>query len=236
MTSMQKLSYAITMTVFCLTISQLAQGQERQEEEKRQRWNIEVSGALNNYDLWELEASATYQVFRYAGLTLGLWSAGELHSRSFGGTTADQRWRWQSNDDSPICCLALRPSVRLSTPVWWVGRDRDCGLSLALSPGLTLPLPPNRTLQIDYFPNQAGAWTAIRSERVKNHGARWLSAHAQIALCAMIGEHLQVSVGYTCSGFDPYENVRYIMVEGQRLDIERHKLMHSASLAVGICF
>ena len=133
-------------------------------------------------------------------------------------------------------CLALRPSVRLSTPVWWVGRDRDCGLSLALSPGLTLPLPPNRTLQIDYFPNQAGAWTAIRSERVKNHGARWLSAHAQIALCAMIGEHLRVSVGYTCSGFDPYENVRYITVEGQRLDIERHKLMHSASLAVGICF
>ena len=159
---MQKLSYAITMTVFCLTISQLAQGQERQEEEKRQRWNIEVSGALNNYDLWELEASATYQVFRYAGLTLSLWSA--------------------------------------------------------------------------YFPNQAGAWTAIRSERVKNHGARWLSAHAQIALCAMIGEHLRVSVGYTCSGFDPYENVRYITVEGQRLDIERHKLMHSASLAVGICF
>lgn len=52
----------------------------------------------------------------------------------------------------------------------------------------------------------------------------------------MIGEHLQVSVGYTCSGFDPYENVRHITVEGQRLDIERHKLMHSASLAVGICF
>ena len=126
---MQKLSYAITMTVFCLTISQLAQGQERQEEEKRQRWNIEVSGALNNYDLWErqeeekrqrwnievsgalnnydlweLEASATYRVFRYAGLTLGLWSAGELHSRSFRGTTADQRWHWQSDDDSPICC------------------------------------------------------------------------------------------------------------------------------------
>ena len=72
MRSMKKHTYAIAMSVFCLTTPQLAQGQERQEEEKRQRWNIEVSGALNNYDLWELEASATYQVFRHAGLTLGL--------------------------------------------------------------------------------------------------------------------------------------------------------------------
>ncbi len=52
----------------------------------------------------------------------------------------------------------------------------------------------------------------------------------------MIDEHLQVSVGYTCSSFDPYENVRYITVEGERPDIKRHKLMHSVSLAVGICF
>lgn len=234
--NMKKQARCSILAVFLLTTTQRAQGQEEQKGEQSQRWDFEVSGALNNYDLWEIEASATYHAFRHAGLTLSLWSAGEIHSRSFGGTTADQRWRWQSDNDSPICCLALRPSVRLSTPVWWVGRDRDCGLSLALSPGLTLPLPPNRTLQIDYFPNQPGAWTAIRSERVKNHGARWLFPHARVAVCVMIEEHLRLSLGYTCSGFDPYQGVRSIAVEGQRLDIERHKLMHSVSLAVGICF
>lgn len=161
----------IWLTVFLLWNILPAQGQEP-DREQRPKWEIELAGALDNYGLWEVEPSVTYRLSRHTGLTLGLWMAGSPEGISFGGTTADRHWRWQTYSmDDYTRFFALRPSFRWRSPTWWLGRDKDFGLGLVLSPGATLPLPANHTLQIDYFPNQEGVWTAIRSERVKNRGA-----------------------------------------------------------------
>lgn len=239
--SMQKNMYChrhgyIWLTVFLLWNILPAQGQEP-DREQRPKWEIELAGALDNYGLWEVEPSVTYRLSRHTGLTLGLWMAGSPEGISFGGTTADRHWRWQTYTmDDYTRFFALRPSFRWRSPTWWLGRDKDFGLGLVLSPGATLPLPANHTLQINYFPNQEGVWTAIRSERVKNRGARWLFAHAHIAVTAQISENLLLSAGYTCSNFDPYESIRYITVEGRQPAMKHHRLMHSWSLALGICF
>ena len=60
---MKKHSLLILFISTCLSLS-------AQEREKPLHWKVELAGALNNYDAWEIEASASFLPLPYAGISL----------------------------------------------------------------------------------------------------------------------------------------------------------------------
>lgn len=208
-----------------------------QEKGKRPLWKVELAGALNNYDAWEVEPSVVFLPLDYVGASLGLMFIRPYHDNTPAGTSQDKQLRWSYTDDyAPSYLLALRPALQLNTPKWWVGRDKDYALYLSLSPGLTLPLPANRGFNIDYYPNKPGMWTTIRREYIQNQGARTVYYHLRTALSLEIDGGFIFSLGYTCSDFDLYGGSRNITIEGQKLSLPAHKLMHSVSISLGYRF
>lgn len=84
---------------------------------KRPVWKVELAGALNNYSAWEVEPTITYLPIPYAGITMGFLFCNTIEDESYSGVSKDQRWRWSSDDDSPLCHhFALRPAIQLATP------------------------------------------------------------------------------------------------------------------------
>ena len=60
-----KLFFFILFNCVCLALP-------AQQREKRPFWKVELEGALNNYDAWEVEPSITFLPIQYAGISLGL--------------------------------------------------------------------------------------------------------------------------------------------------------------------
>lgn len=221
---------SLFLTWICLSLC-------AQEVEQRPRWEVELAGGLSNYDAWEVEPSVTYRPFPYAGVTMGVLFTLPYDDASPGGVAQDAQFRWSLTDeDAGSHFFALRPALRLYTPRWWLGRDKDCALYLSVSPGLTIPLPANRRLSVDYFPNRGGAWTAVRREEVVNRDACTVFWHVRTALSLEVDETLVLSAGYTVSDFDLYAGSRGIMVEGHFLDFPKHRLMHAAFVSIGYRF
>ena len=59
-----KLFFFILFNCVCLALP-------AQQREKRPFWKVELEGALNNYDAWEVEPSITFLPIQYAGISLG---------------------------------------------------------------------------------------------------------------------------------------------------------------------
>lgn len=208
-----------------------------QEREKRPLWKVELTGALNNYNAWEVEPSVAFLPLDYVGISLGVLFTQPYRDNHPTGLSQDKQFQWAYTDKyAPSYLLALRPALQLNTPKWWVGRDKEYALFLSLSPGLTLPLPANRSFNIDYYPNKEGIWTALRREYVQNKGARTVYYHLRTSLSLETDGGFIFSLGYTCSDFDLYGGSRNLTVEGRKLTLPTHKLMHSVSAGIGYRF
>lgn len=227
---MKKHSLLILFISTCLSLS-------AQEREKPLHWKVELAGALNNYDAWEVEASACFLPLHYAGISLGLLFTSPYHDVNIGGISRDNQLRWQTTEEHVANhFFALRPGLVFNSPKLWLGRDKEYALYLSLSPGLTLPIPANRQFYIDYFPNKPGTWTALRTEHVANEGAQRVFYHIRTALTLEIEGGLLISAGYTCSNFDLYAGSRNIAIEGKKPELRRHSLMHAMSIGIGYRF
>lgn len=225
-----KLFFFILFNCVCLALP-------AQQREKRPFWKVELEGALNNYDAWEVEPSITFLPIQYAGISLGLLFTQPYQDESISGVSQNQQFLWSSTTDHAASYfLALRPGLQLNTPKLWVGRDKDYALYLSISPGLTLPLSANNEFNIDYYPNQTGVWTAVRREHVSNKGARTVYYHLRTVFSLEVDNGLIFSVGYTCSDFDLFGGSRNIVIEGRKIDLPKHKLMHSVSVSLGYRF
>ena len=211
---MKKHTLLILFISTCLSLS-------GQEHEKPLHWKVELAGALNNYDAWEVEVSASFLPLHYAGISLG----------------RDNQLRWQTTEEHVANhFFALRPGLVFNSPKLWLGQDKEYALYLSLSPGLTIPIPANRQFYIDYFPNKPGTWTALRTERVANEGAQRVFCHIRTALTLEIEGGFLISAGYTCSNFDLYAGSRNIVIEGKKPELPRHSLMHTVSIGIGYRF
>lgn len=208
-----------------------------QEKGTVKYWKVELTGAVNTYDGWEIEPSVTYQPVRYIGLTMGLLFCNPINESGFIGESQDKQWYWSAvDDDNGSYLFALRPSVLFTSPSIWLGEDKDYALSFSISPGITMPLPPNREFNIKYFPQKPGAWAAFKTEHVKNKDATFVYYHLRSAVSLEIDDSIILSMGYTLSNFDLYGGSRNIVIEGRKLNPERHPLMHSFFIGIGYRF
>lgn len=225
-------NYTLFLLFFSTCLSLFAR-----EPEKHPFWKVELAGSLNNYDAWEIEPSVTFLPIHYVGVGVGMLFTQPYQNESIGGTSTDKQFRWSNTTGHATSYFfALRPSLQFNSPKLWMGRDKDYALYLTLSPGLTLPLPANRQFSIDYFPNRPGTWTALRREQVTNEGARTVYYHLRTTLTLETDGGFLFSAGYTCSDFDLYGGSRHIVIEGQKLGLPKHKLMHSVSVSLGYRF
>lgn len=212
-------------------------GGQAQEKEEKRIWKVELEGALNNYSAWEVEPSITYQPIPYAGLTVGLLFCDVIMKSSYAGDSRDGKWSWRSKEENPECyTLAFRPAIQLATPALVLGKDKDTELSFVLSPGLTIPVPPNIGFDIEYTPNAPGIWTPMKFDRVKNHGARTVYYHIKGSLSVEWDKQYILSAGYTFSDFDLYGGARNITVEGKKLTMPKFRFTHSFFLSIGYRF
>lgn len=224
------------LIIICINLLLLV-GIHAQEEDKSYRWNVELAGALNNYSGWEVEPSITYRPIPYAGITMGLLFGSVIDADGFTGDSRDGRLYWNTVDDNITgFYFAFRPSILLSTPAVVFGRDKDMALSFQLSPGLTVT-PPNNRFDIEYFPSAPGVYThPLKTERVKNKGGRCVYYHIKSAIVLQLDDRYILSAGYTLSDFDVYGGSRNIVIEGKKLDLEKHRFMHSGFISLGYCF
>ena len=208
-----------------------------QDIKEKRLWLVELNGALTSQSSWEVEPSVTFLPIDYVGLTVGLVFTSPYPSKSLGGVAVNKQFRWsETNDNSVSYFFAFRPALRLNSPKLWIGKDNDYALYLSVSPGLTIPLPSDRRFTVDYYPNQPGAWTAIKREEVTNTGARKLYYHVRTAVSFEMDERIVFSVGYTISDFDIYGGSRNITIEGGKLSLPKAGMMHSAFVSIGLCF
>lgn len=208
-----------------------------QEKIKSYKWAVELTGALTNCRSWEVEPAVTFLPIEYVGASMGLLFTQPYSASSVSGVTADGQFRWSStNDNADAYFFALKPSLRFNTPKLWLGRDKEYAFFLSVSPGLTLPVLADREFSIDYFPNQAGVWSAQKRERLTSHGARKVYYHLRAALSLEMDDRIVVSAGYTFSDFDLYGGSRNITVEGKRLSLPQQRNVHALFVGVGIRF
>ena len=212
-------------------------GGQAQEEEKSHMWKVELSGALNNNSAWEVEPSVTYLPIPYVGITMGLLFCNTIEKDSYTGFSRDNQWFWDSDESNPGChFFALRPAIQLVTPAFKFGKDKDTGLSLVVSPGLTIPLPINQEFNISYVPNTPGVWIPQKFDHIKNKGGKSLFYHIKSMLSLDIDQRYIFSLGYIFSNFDLYSGGRNFIVEGKRLSMPRIRFMHSFFLSIGYRF
>lgn len=234
--------YGIKRTLSSLCTVMLAafvciQYTQAQEKETPRHWKIELAGALNNYSAWEVEPSVTYMPLRYAGIGMGILFSRVTDGSGFSGTSQDGTLRWCSTDNKELhSFFALRPSLTFQSPCITLGEDKDYTLYLSLSPGLTLPLPANRSVDVNYIPNHEGTWTPLKTERFHNKGGASVFYHVKTAVAFELDETIVFSAGYTFSTYDPYDGLRHISVEGKELNPKKQRYMHSFFISAGVRF
>ncbi len=224
----------IAVIVFLFT-SIFVQVYAQSNEDSFKHWSVGLSGALNNYDAWELEPSISYNLVRYAGAGVGILFTKTMGNDSYGGYSADKTLRWFLSDDLNYS-LAIRPEIHLATPAVYLDKDHDLALSLRVSPGLTIPFPTNLNHDVEYIPNQTGVTTPVKYDQVKNTGAKACYFHLKTALALEI-DVITLSLGYNFSNFDLYGGSRNTIVEGEKLKpTTKIQYMHSVFLNLSYSF
>lgn len=208
-----------------------------QEKEPGKYWKVELLGALTNYSAWEIEPSVTYQPFRYLGVSMGLVFSRPINGSGFAGESQDKQWYWSAgSEDEGSHFFSIRPSIQVSTPSVWLGKDKDCALYFTFMPGLSIPLPANKSLDVEYYPPQPGVWTTGKVDRVRNEGASSVFYQFRGALSLEFDESVIVSMGYSFSDYDLYSGTRNIVIEGRQLNPKKQNFMHSFFIGLGFRF
>lgn len=208
-----------------------------EEKDPKKYWKVELLGALNNYSAWEVEPAVTYQPIRYVGVTMGFVFSRPFDKTGYAGDSQDKNWYWSAaseNDGSHF--FSIRPSLQFSTPSVVFGKDKDCEVYFTFMPGLTIPLPANKSFNVEYYPSHQGVWSAQKTEYVKNRGASSVFYQFRGALSLDLNIGVIFSLGYSFSNFDLYSGTRNLVIEGRKLNPKKQNFMHSFFLGIGFKF
>lgn len=233
-TSMNKLLHPIYLIVvlllFFTTVSLSAQ-------DKDPKMEATLLGGLNSNDAWEVEAAFTYYFLPYLGGTLGIGFTEQYSEEGYSGIVQhDSKLKWHINDDDiEVFKLLLRPAIRLSTPAFQFGRDKDLGLRFHVEPGLQMAVPANEKLSIDYRLDDS--YQLVKIESVSNKGGDWLFWNVR-GFFSLDLDEFSISAGYSLSNFDIYSGRRQIVIENKRLNdlLPSRKLTHTGFIALSYRF
>lgn len=194
-----------------------------QEPEKKKHWVWELYGGVNNYMTWEVETGVVYKPWRFIGVGAGLLFTTLIDDdKVYSGDVKDKKLHWCIEEKDLTYLMAFRSGIYLYSPPVYLNHDRDVALSFRVSPGITIPLPPNSSAIVDYVPEDAVLDVPVTSESVSSSHARACYYHVRFAV-ALEMERLSILLGYTTSDYDLYGGSRNMVVGGQKIGLPHKK-------------
>lgn len=194
-----------------------------QKSEKDRHWVWELYGGANNYMTWEIETDVVYKPWRFIGVGAGFFFTPPIDgNKTYSGEARDKNLRWQIEENRLMYLFAFRSGVYLYSPPVYLNHDHDVALSFRVSPGVTIPLPPNLSTSVDYVPKDAIIHVPATSGEVSNSHAKACYYHVKLAMALEV-ERVSVLLGYTTSDYDLYGGSRNMIVEGQKIELPRKK-------------
>lgn len=208
------------------------------KEDKLQRWEINVSGGVNNNYAWEVEPSITFFLCKYVGITGGVNFTGQFYDEQYSGPApGGNETKWViSSYESNAHRILFRPAIRLRTPNLNRRGDPDFKVTFNVEPGLYMAVPVNETLEVSYHIDDHFTPGTL-TESITNENGDWLYWNAKSFMQIEL-ENWVFSAGYTLSNYDVYGGRRNIVIERKPLNdiLWKKKMTHSFFLSVGIRF
>lgn len=207
-------------------------------QDDRAKGIVSIAAGLNNNESWEVEPSVTYYFSKYIGGTLGLNVTSQYNQAGFSGTiSGNNRIYWSIEDDEAnVAKFLLHPGISLRTPVLWLDKDHETGLTIQIEPGLYMALPVNDRVTVNYRDKEHNS-AIIDSKRVSNTkgGCIFWNMRGSISLNM---DRFVLATGYSISNFDIYSGRRNIVVENLKLDekLPIKEYTYSFFLSLGYCF
>ena len=203
----------------------------------------------------DVEITAEYRPFRYVGANAGLLILTPFSNKINNnveyveyveGEGEGKKHLWEINSYRDATYrFAFKAGLQFTTPAIMLSKN-EMGLSLRLSPGITIPIPTNESITVskfevftkeDIFGDEANGSTERvliynSEEDIKNSGAKTLYWHARAELVLEYEEQWEFSVGYTYSNLDIYGGSRNIVVHSTPLVKGDKEPMHSFHLGL----
>lgn len=207
-------------------------------QDDRAKGIVSIAAGLNNNQSWEVEPSVTYYFSKYIGVTLGLNVTSQYNQVGFSGTIAgNSRIYWSIEDDEAnVAKFLLHPAISLRTPILWLDKDHETGLTIQIEPGMYIALPVNDQITVNYRDKERNS-TIIDSKRVSNTKGECVFWNVRGSISLNI-DRFVLSTGYSISNLDIYSGRRNIVVENLKLDqkLPIREYTYSFFISLGYCF
>ena len=138
--------------------------------------------------------------------------------------------------------MAGKVGLQFTTPAVMLSKD-EMGLSLRVSPGIVMPIPSNKTLNVNKYElfhyqeiDQESYYNLISQEKVTNSGAKFCYWYVRSELVLEYEENWEFAVGYTYSTFDLYGGSRNVIISDTPVVITEKKPQHNISLGLTFKF
>lgn len=208
------------------------------QEKESMKTLISVSAGLNSNQSWEIEPSVTYYFCPYFGGTVGLNITGQYNQAGYSGTVStNNSLYWEVEDsEANVTKLLFRPAISLRTPMLWLNKDHDTGLTFQLDPGVYMALPVNDRVTVIYR-DKTHASAVIDSKPFSNNKGDWLFWN-MVGMVSLHVDRFVTSAGYKLSNFDVYSGRRNILIEGVGLNqkLPKREMTHCFFLSIGYFF
>lgn len=219
---------------FFLFLAMFSYGQE----EETPKGIVSISAGLNNNQSWEVEPSVSYYFCKYLGATLGLNVTNQYNQVGYvGSVIGNSELYWEIEDgDANVAKFLIRPAISLRTPVLWLNKDHDTGLTIGIEPGLFVALPYNDQITVNYRDKAHGS-IIVDSKRLSNTKGDWLFWNLR-GIISLNVDRFIISTGYSISNFDIYSGRRNIIVENMKLNnkLPIREYTYSSFLSLGYYF
>ncbi len=196
----------------------------------------------------DVEIIGEYRPFRYVGANAGLMFLTPFSNRVNNNVefVEDIKYLWEIKSYRDAAYrFAFKAGLQFTTPAIMLCKN-EMGLSLRLSPGITIPLPTNKSITVskfevftkeDIFGDEANGSTERvlifnSEESFNNTGAKTLYWYARAELVLEFEEQWEFSVGYSYSNLYMYAGSRSIVVHDTPLVKGDKEPMHSFHLGL----
>lgn len=208
------------------------------QKEEQTKGIVSISTGLNNNQSWEVEPAVTYYFYRYIGATFGLNVTSQYNQVGYSGSVSgNNRIFWTIEDnEANVAKFLLRPAVSLRTPMIWLDKDHDNGLTIQIEPGLSIALPVNDQVAVNYRDKEHNS-TIMDSKRFSNTKGEWLFWNIRGSISLNV-DRFVISTGYSISNFDVYSGRRNIIIENMELNrkLPIREFTYSFFISFGYCF
>ncbi len=198
----------------------------------------------------DIEIGASFRPFRYVGANASVLIITPFNSRKnfidsipLNGVIYSEMNNYKEGGYG----VAAKAGLQFTTPAVMLSKN-EMGLSLRVSPGITIPIPTNKSmliynyqrvdiLDVDESLEENEYYSIYDSkEDFKNSGAKFCYWYVRSELVLEFEEQWEFTMGYTYSNFDLYGGSRNIKVNDTPLVISDKKKHHTISLGLTFKF